>query len=142
MVVITMIRAVRMTPNAYDNGKAILAIVSDPKGGTGVRKGYHRCEPMSRESCQLEHTHLYSSSGILNSTVQGPKFKIKRKKKTYSKGGILLHDNGLEGDVLRTRFFVPTSQAPHRCRTETTRDHLIRRDELTHDNRTARRSGM
>ena len=58
-----------MTPSAYDSGKAILATVLDPKGGTGIRKGYHRCEQMNRESCQVEHTHLYSSSGILNSTV-------------------------------------------------------------------------
>jgi hypothetical protein len=41
MAAITIIMEVRMAPSAYDNGKAILAAILDPEGGTRIRKGYH-----------------------------------------------------------------------------------------------------
>ena len=39
-IAIATTTVVLMIPSAYESGSAILATVLDPRGGTGVRKGY------------------------------------------------------------------------------------------------------
>jgi hypothetical protein len=72
----------------YPNGRAILARISDPIGGTGVRKGWGRMRTKFEEHKTIG-TYLDAGPWVLDKKLSdeiNPKIC-----KTHPKCGILLH---------------------------------------------------
>ncbi len=61
-------------------------MVLDPSGGMGTRKGYEErhSEPMDHQItvCQLENTHLYACSRILEFKIKGLRCNTERGRRT------------------------------------------------------------